>query len=151
VGLVVISEEDTHRTLLIHRIALEDIYQRQGGAPAQAAGPEKAAAPARGAPAGLTRGLRPRRGHHHHLVRPGDRHRHRAELPGGRGLQTHLVRGAPSRPYAAPGAPAGAERGGARARRREHMQQVQSQYQRSKGGARPPACPARAERGARWR
>jgi len=151
VGLVVISEEDTHRTLLIHRIALEDIYQRQGGAPAQAAGPEKAAAPARGAPAGLTRGLRPRRGHHHHLVRPGDRHRHRAELPGGRGLQTHLVRGAPSRPYAAPGAPAGAERGGARARRREHMQQVQSQYQRSKGGARPPARPARAERGARWR
>jgi len=35
VGLVVISEEDTHRTLLIHRIALEDIYQRQGGAPAR--------------------------------------------------------------------------------------------------------------------
>lgn len=31
-GLVVISEEDTHRTLLIHRISLEDIYQRQGGA-----------------------------------------------------------------------------------------------------------------------
>lgn len=32
VGLVVISEEDTHRTLLIHRISLDDIYQRQGGA-----------------------------------------------------------------------------------------------------------------------
>lgn len=31
VGLVVISEEDT-RTLLIHRISREDIYQRQGGA-----------------------------------------------------------------------------------------------------------------------
>jgi hypothetical protein len=30
VGLVVISEEDT-RTLLIHRISREDIYQRQGG------------------------------------------------------------------------------------------------------------------------
>ncbi|KAK9823072.1 hypothetical protein WJX81_007297 [Elliptochloris bilobata] len=30
VGLVVISEEDMHRTLLIHRISLEDIYQRQG-------------------------------------------------------------------------------------------------------------------------
>lgn len=31
VGLVVISEEDTHRTLLIHRIVCEDIYFRQGG------------------------------------------------------------------------------------------------------------------------
>lgn len=31
VGLVVISEEDTHRTLLIHRIVCEDIYYRQGG------------------------------------------------------------------------------------------------------------------------
>lgn len=30
-GLVVISEEDTHRTLLIHRIVFEDIYYRQGG------------------------------------------------------------------------------------------------------------------------
>ncbi|KAK9907487.1 hypothetical protein WJX75_004578 [Coccomyxa subellipsoidea] len=30
VGLVVISEEDTHRTLLIHRIVCEDIYFRQG-------------------------------------------------------------------------------------------------------------------------
>ncbi|CAL5223154.1 g5623 [Coccomyxa viridis] len=29
-GLVVISEEDTHRTLLIHRIVFEDIYYRQG-------------------------------------------------------------------------------------------------------------------------
>ena len=32
-GLVVVSEEDT-RTLLVHRISAEDIYQRQGGAPA---------------------------------------------------------------------------------------------------------------------
>ncbi len=31
-GLVVISESDS-RTLLIHRICREDIYQRQGGAP----------------------------------------------------------------------------------------------------------------------
>ena len=30
-GLVVISEEDTHRTLLIHRIVFDDIYYRQGG------------------------------------------------------------------------------------------------------------------------
>ncbi|CAL8462717.1 g2250 [Coccomyxa elongata] len=30
VGLVVISEEDTHRTLLIHRIVCEDIYFKQG-------------------------------------------------------------------------------------------------------------------------
>ena len=30
-GLVVISEEDTHRTLLIHRIVFDDIYFRQGG------------------------------------------------------------------------------------------------------------------------
>ncbi|CAK0784720.1 hypothetical protein CVIRNUC_007924 [Coccomyxa viridis] len=29
-GLVVISEEDTHRTLLIHRIVFDDIYYRQG-------------------------------------------------------------------------------------------------------------------------
>ena len=28
-----ISEEDTHRTLLIHRIVFEDIYYRQGGEP----------------------------------------------------------------------------------------------------------------------
>lgn len=33
VGLVIIAEEDT-RTLLIHRISFEDIYQRQGGAQA---------------------------------------------------------------------------------------------------------------------
>ena len=26
-----ISEEDTHRTLLIHRVVFEDIYYRQGG------------------------------------------------------------------------------------------------------------------------
>ena len=52
VGLVVISEEDTHRTLLIHRISLDDIYQRQGGARPgpehQICGPVAGSADARG-------------------------------------------------------------------------------------------------------
>lgn len=71
-GLVVISEEDTHRTLLIHRIVFEDIYYRQGGMSSTKYISVRVGCVGRFHERGLCAGLSvccTCRGHHHHVVR----------------------------------------------------------------------------------
>lgn len=85
-GLIVISEDQDTRTLLIHEIQSQDIYQRQGGA--QQSLCFRHIIPSCNADCQhqahmvhcmLTR-LYACRGDHHHLVRCGDRHRCGAQL-----------------------------------------------------------------------
>ena len=79
-GLIVISEDQDTRTLLIHEIQSQDIYQRQGGAhqPLHCQNIislcEDLQHPAYVVHYILTHGFA-RRGNHHHLVRCRDRHR----------------------------------------------------------------------------
>lgn len=106
-GLVVISEEDT-RTLLIHRLCPDDIYQRQGGelrggeggrgsledllgAMALVRGGSEAGGGGDGIPRAPPSFSFSFRRHHHHVARPRPRHRHRPLVPGCGRVQSRLV------------------------------------------------------------